>query len=178
MFWLVRKTQLHKRPRVLPFTANDAYNVTLRAIDHSSEWVTARFQRGSLPFYVGTIFVVFVVAEGTALLPSSEWCARPTRRVAVSDAAHRRPAHDRRRHPGRPRPQAVHGRRAGLGDGLGLVVLFATSGAPDLALTQVLVETVTLVVFALVLRRLPARMGSTTSPSPRSPGPCWARAWV
>ncbi len=43
--------------------------------------------------------------------------------------------------------------------GLGMVVLFATSGAPDLALTQVLVETVTLIAFALVLRRIPARLG-------------------
>jgi len=43
--------------------------------------------------------------------------------------------------------------------GLGMVLLFATSGAPDLALTQVLVETVTLVAFALVLRRIPARLG-------------------
>jgi len=40
-----------------------------------------------------------------------------------------------------------------------MVVLFATSGAPDLALTQVLVETVTLVTFTLVLRRIPARLG-------------------
>src|SRR5690606_25114464 len=31
--------------------------------------------------------------------------------------------------------------------------------APDLALTQILVETVTLVAFALVLRRLPSRLG-------------------
>jgi len=43
--------------------------------------------------------------------------------------------------------------------GLGMVALFATSGAPDLALTQILVETVTLVAFALVLRRIPARLG-------------------
>ncbi len=43
--------------------------------------------------------------------------------------------------------------------GLGLVLLFATSGAPDLALTQILIETVTLVAFALVLRRIPSRMG-------------------
>jgi multicomponent Na+:H+ antiporter subunit A len=32
-------------------------------------------------------------------------------------------------------------------------------GAPDLALTQVLIETVTLVAFVLVLRRLPVRLG-------------------
>jgi multicomponent Na+:H+ antiporter subunit A len=40
-----------------------------------------------------------------------------------------------------------------------MVLLFATSGAPDLALTQILVETVTLVAFALVLRRIPSRLG-------------------
>ena len=34
-------------------------------------------------------------------------------------------------------------------------MLFLLHGAPDLALTQTLVETVTLVVFALVLRKLP-----------------------
>ena len=39
--------------------------------------------------------------------------------------------------------------------GYGMALLFILHGAPDLALTQVLVETVTLVVFVLVLRRLP-----------------------
>jgi len=43
--------------------------------------------------------------------------------------------------------------------GVGMATLFATQGAPDLALTQVLVEIVTLVTFVLVLRRLPARLG-------------------
>ena len=33
--------------------------------------------------------------------------------------------------------------------GFGMALLFASSGAPDLALTQILVETVTLVAFAL-----------------------------
>ena len=39
--------------------------------------------------------------------------------------------------------------------GYGVAMLFLLHGAPDLALTQVLVETVTLVIFALVLRKLP-----------------------
>src|SRR5690606_7761038 len=39
--------------------------------------------------------------------------------------------------------------------GYGTALLFALHGAPDLALTQVLVETTSLVVFVLVLRRLP-----------------------
>ena len=40
--------------------------------------------------------------------------------------------------------------------GYGCGVLFALYGAPDLALTQFLVETLTLVIFVLVLRKLPA----------------------
>lgn len=39
--------------------------------------------------------------------------------------------------------------------GYGLAAIFLTWGAPDLALTQVLVETVTLVIFVLVIRKLP-----------------------
>ena len=40
-----------------------------------------------------------------------------------------------------------------------MAALFAFHGAPDLALTQVLVESVTIIAFVLVLRRLPARLG-------------------
>ncbi|MBX3742451.1 MAG: DUF4040 domain-containing protein [Akkermansiaceae bacterium] len=41
------------------------------------------------------------------------------------------------------------------GVGYGVALVFALVGAPDLALTQVLVETLTLVLFALVIRQLP-----------------------
>ena len=51
--------------------------------------------------------------------------------------------------------------------GYGTAMLFLLHGAPDLALTQVLVETVTLVVFVLVLRRLPEYF--TDRPLTRSP---------
>ena len=39
--------------------------------------------------------------------------------------------------------------------GYGTALMFLLQGAPDLALTQILVETVTLVVFVLVARKLP-----------------------
>lgn len=45
-----------------------------------------------------------------------------------------------------------------------MVALFALQGAPDLALTQALIETVTLVVFVLVLRRLPTRIAAKHQP--------------
>lgn len=41
--------------------------------------------------------------------------------------------------------------------GYGVAVLFVIQGAPDLALTQLLVETLVLAIFILVLRLLPAR---------------------
>ena len=50
--------------------------------------------------------------------------------------------------------------------GYGMAALFALQGAPDLALTQALVETVTLMAFVLVLRRLPAGIGERTAGAP------------
>ena len=51
--------------------------------------------------------------------------------------------------------------------GYGMVALFGFHGAPDLALTQALVETVTLVVFVLVLRRLPHKIADRHKPTHR-----------
>ena len=49
------------------------------------------------------------------------------------------------------------------GVGLGVALLFALRGAPDLAVTQLLVETLTIVIFLIALRRMPR----TFAPSPR-----------
>jgi multicomponent Na+:H+ antiporter subunit A len=144
--------------RVLPFTAADAYNAVLRAVARLSVVTTSLTQRGSLPVYVGTIFVVFVAAEGTALLASPDLRAQldafhtPIQLVVapVMIAAGLVAVQARKRYTGVVLVSAT---------GLGMVLLFATSGAPDLALTQILVETVTLVAFALVLRRIPSRLG-------------------
>ncbi|ALJ18495.1 Na+/H+ antiporter subunit A [Microbacterium sp. No. 7] len=156
VFWLVQVTHWHSR--ALPFTANDAYNAVLRGILRLSVAVTSATQRGSLPVYVGTILVVFIAAEGTVLLASPEWrldfapwqhemqlMVAPLMIVAGLIAVRAR-----KRYTGVVLVSVT---------GLGMVLLFATSGAPDLALTQILVETVTLVTFALVLRRIPSRMG-------------------
>ncbi|MFH8251762.1 Na+/H+ antiporter subunit A [Microbacterium sp. B2969] len=144
--------------RVIPFTAADIYNGALRGIARLSVVTTSLTQRGSLPVYVGTIFVVFVAAEGTVLVAGNDW----------------RTAYDAYQTPAQLLVApvmiiagiiATRARKRYTGvvlvsvTGLGMVVLFATSGAPDLALTQILVETVTLVAFALVLRRIPSRLG-------------------
>ncbi|MGZ0712170.1 Na+/H+ antiporter subunit A (plasmid) [Coraliomargarita sp. W4R53] len=155
-FWITAKRDFTKR--VLPFTASDVYNLTLRAIARLSVVTTSLTQRGSLPVYVGTIFVVFVAAEGTALLAGSDWQAEldlyqtPMQLVVapIMIVAGIIAVRARKRYTGVVLVSVT---------GLGMVLLFASSGAPDLALTQILVETVTLVAFALVLRRIPSRMG-------------------
>ncbi|MBU4464800.1 MAG: Na+/H+ antiporter subunit A, partial [Actinobacteria bacterium] len=158
LFWLARAIRWDTRRRVLPFTATDVYNGGLRAVAKLAVATTSLTQRGSLPVYVGTIFVVFVAAEGTALLAGPEWNAQldlwqtPTQLFVapLMIAAGFIAVRARKRYTGVVLVSVT---------GLGMVMLFATSGAPDLALTQILVETVTLVAFALVLRRIPARLG-------------------
>jgi len=156
VFWL---TRARMPQRVMPFTASDVYNGALRVIARLAVITTSFTQRGSLPVYVGTIFVVFVVAQGTALfMGGKQWTIElsgwhtPMQLVVapVMIIAGLVAVRARKRYTGVVLVSAT---------GLGMVLLFATSGAPDLALTQILVETVTLVAFALVLRRLPSRLG-------------------
>ncbi|NBS37037.1 MAG: DUF4040 domain-containing protein, partial [Actinobacteria bacterium] len=59
------------------------------------------------------------------------------------------------------------------GVGYGIAVLFVMRGAPDLALTQLLVETLTIVIFLLALRVMPRRFAPTSQWVPR-----WARVMV
>lgn len=133
--------------------AERAYQGVMRGIDRLAVEVTGRTQRGSLPVYLGIILVTLVVVPGIAL-----WRAWETPEVRVSDnplqivvgivmvAAAILTVRSRRR------LRAV----LLLGvTGYGTAILFVAHGAPDLALTQVLVETFLLVTFVLVLRRLP-----------------------
>src|SRR5690606_41453981 len=48
------------------------YLVT-RAVDRLAVFITGRTQTGSLPIYVGTIFVVLVGAEAAVLLSGGDW---------------------------------------------------------------------------------------------------------
>ncbi len=156
VFWATRSWRPARR--LLPFTAADVYNAALRGVARLSVMTTSLTQRGSLPVYVGTVFIVLVAAEATALLASDELRAQldafqtPVQLAVapVMIAAGLVAVRARKRYTGVVLVSVT---------GLGMVVLFATSGAPDLALTQILVETVTLVAFALVLRRIPSRLG-------------------
>jgi len=135
-----------------------AYAATVRALDRLAAAVTGITQRGSLPFYLAVVFVVTIGATGLALLGVRDWpeeivlAHTPVQPIIgllmiVGAIATVRST---------KRFQAVI--LVGV-TGVGMATLFATQGAPDLALTQVLVEIVTLVTFVLVLRRLPSRLG-------------------
>nr|WP_255465827.1 Na+/H+ antiporter subunit A [Cellulomonas sp. APG4] len=152
----VRVERLQRRLS-FPFDADRAYRRSMRRLDDLAADITAITQRGSLPLYLGTILLVLVALADTALVAGETlprigevrlW-DRPAQAVVglLAVGAALLAARARRR------LKAVL--LAGV-SGYGIAALFLLHGAPDLALTQVLVETITLVVFVLVLRRLPA----------------------
>src|SRR5690606_21658821 len=59
LFLVSRRTGWDRKARLLRFTAADVYYLVMRGVDRLSVVVTSLTQRGSLPVYVGTIFVVF-----------------------------------------------------------------------------------------------------------------------
>ncbi|HWJ84192.1 MAG TPA: Na+/H+ antiporter subunit A, partial [Cellulomonas sp.] len=134
--------------------ADRVYRRFMRRLDDVAADVTAVTQRGSLPLYLGIILAVFVLAVGVTTITQTSWpdhfkaYDQPAQVVfaAATIASAALAARARRR------LKAVI--LLGIG-GYAVAGLFLLQGAPDLALTQVLVETVTLVVFVLVLRRLP-----------------------
>ncbi|MEV8632461.1 Na+/H+ antiporter subunit A [Streptosporangium sp. NPDC051023] len=132
------------------------YWVLMRGLERFSLQLTGVTQRGSLTDYLMVAFVSFAGIGGFALLygPLPEirldvvpW-TRPEQPlvgallVATAVLAPRVRSH------------IVLALVAGL-TGYGTALLFLVHGSPDLALTQFLTETLSLVVFVLVLRRLP-----------------------
>ena len=135
--------------------ADDAYERTLAGVDGLALRTTSVVQTGSLPAYLGTVLVTLVVLPGAAFWSGTRvsgdlrlWDSPLQAGVALAIAvaavvtarAHRRFS-------------AV----LYLGAvGYGTAVLFVLQGGPDLGLTQFLVETLTVVLFVFVLRRLPS----------------------
>ncbi|MGE3285011.1 MAG: hydrogen gas-evolving membrane-bound hydrogenase subunit E [Pseudonocardia sp.] len=151
------------RPRIRLPAAMDAqhgYEVLLDGIGRLAVRVTGTAQAGSLPGYLAVILLVVVVLPGGALVaagvgPSDppwahSWLQVPlavlvlTAALAVTRA--------RRRFTAVLLVGAI---------GYGVGGLFVVDGAPDLALAQFLVETLSVVMVVLVLRRLPAHFGQS-----------------
>ncbi|TDB74770.1 Na+/H+ antiporter subunit A [Micromonospora sp. KC721] len=149
---------LHRRqPRLvrLPFDGATVHDRLARGVDRAAVELTGATQRGSLPFYLGVILLVLVVLPGGALLAGVPWPRRfhlwdtPLQAVAAAVVVVSAVA------AARARRRLTAMILVGV-TGYGTALLFILHGAPDLALTQFLVETVTIVMVVLVLRRLPA----------------------
>ena len=137
--------------------ADRAYDAVLKAMDTISIRITGTTQRGSLPLTQGIILTTLVLLPMMILATSSApdlkfvFFETPLQLIVGGIMI-----------AGALGATVMRNRLAsvilvGL-TGYGCGVIFALHGAPDLALTQLLVETLTLVIFVLVLRKLPAEV--------------------
>jgi multicomponent Na+:H+ antiporter subunit A len=137
--------------------ADQTYRQFMRGVDRLSRTTTSVTQSGSLPVYLAVILAVLLILPAVALATASPWPltfklwdSPPQLLVALLICA------------GGIAVTMVFQRLAavllvGL-TGYGIGVLFILHGAPDLALTQFLIESMTVVTFVLVLRKLPKRI--------------------
>jgi multicomponent Na+:H+ antiporter subunit A len=127
---------------------------------------TRAVQSGSLPTYVAVVAAVVVAALAVAVAsgwppegPSLTWGTPLEAFVVLATGAFALAV------------VAVPVRFTAAfllgGVGLGVSLLFALRGAPDLALTQLLVETLTIVIFLIALRAMPRRFAPSVRSTPR-----------
>lgn len=150
--------------------ADRIYDSVLRFFDLLSLRLTASIQRGSLPLTLGIILVTLVTFPFISLLVGTreglqmELSANPVVLIVMIPMTVAAVA-----------ATVLRNRLAAVicvsVTGYGVAVIFAFHGAPDLALTQVLVETLLMVSFVLVLRTMPAEV-------PLSDGFRRVRAWL
>jgi multicomponent Na+:H+ antiporter subunit A len=137
---------------------DEAFAAVLRGLNVTARRVTGVVQSGSLPVYSAVILLTAVAVPGAALLVGGGWSGWP--RFSESPAQVLVAAVIMVAAVG---AVAASRRFAAVlllgGVGYGMAVLFVVQGAPDLALTQFAVETLSVVVFMLVLRHLPDRFG-------------------
>ncbi len=163
LWWFTReRTRTVDAQRSL---ATVAYDRLYDGLLEGARRTTVLTQTGSLPFYLAVVLTTLAVALGAALIAGAtdsitdpRWSNSAVEfivvvvtgafAVAVLFA----------------RTRFVAAVLLG-GSGYALAIVYLIQGAPDLAITQFLVETLTIVVFLLVLARFPADV---------APPPTWA----
>jgi len=142
------------------FTGTDGYDAVVRGVLAGAARVTSIVQSGSLPVYLLVIVTTLVVAPTVALVsggwPGTAALTATPAEIPVAGLL-----------VGAGVAATLSKRRFGAALLLGLTgyamaLLFVVLGAPDLALTQVACETLSVVVFLLVLRMLPERFERST----------------
>ncbi|MDP8928996.1 MAG: DUF4040 domain-containing protein [Actinomycetota bacterium] len=143
--------RLQARLETLP-RADEVFRMSVAAVVRLATRTTAILQNGSLPVYLGVILATAVVLPSLGLFrvpfPAVNLAAGPLETLAALTlvVAAVATARSRRRFVAVLYLGAV---------GYTMGVVFVLRGAPDLALTQFGIETLTVVVFVLVLRYLP-----------------------
>lgn len=137
-------------------SAEDVFAAIVRSVNLIARRVTGVVQPGSLPLSIGVILVAVVAAPVVVVATAGVW---PEDLVFWEVPAHLVLAGSLA---GFGVAVAVAKRRFAAvlllgGVGYSMALLFAVQGAPDLALTQFAVETLSIVVFMLVIRHLPER---------------------
>ncbi|WP_326680209.1 Na+/H+ antiporter subunit A [Streptomyces sp. NBC_01237] len=145
-------------------TADSVFGHLLLGLERLALQVTGFVQRGSLSVYLATTLLVMLAGQLAVLITDRPWKGAVAPRVwdtplqgavAVLTCAAALFCLTVSR-----RMKAVV--LAGL-TGYGAALLFVVQGAPDLALTQFCVETVSMIVFVLVLRRMPVHFQESVS---------------
>ncbi|WP_327113465.1 Na+/H+ antiporter subunit A [Streptomyces sp. NBC_01341] len=146
-------------------TADSVFGHLLLGLERLALQVTGFVQRGSLSVYLATTLLVMLAGQLAVLFTDRPWDDAVAPRAwdspiqaamaALTCAAALCCLTVSRRMKG-----VV---LAGL-TGYGAALLFVVQGAPDLALTQFCVETVSMIVFVLVLRRMPVHFQESVSP--------------
>lgn len=145
-------------------TADSVFGHLLLGLERLSLQVTGFVQRGSLSVYLATTLLVMLAGQLAVLGVDRPWRGAAAPRlwdvplqgaIAVLTSAAALFCLTVRR-----RMKAVV--LAGL-TGYGTALLFVVQGGPDLALTQFCVETVSMIVFVLVLRRMPVHFQESVS---------------
>lgn len=152
--WIARLQRRFAFPDEL--AARTLYERSMGALETWASRVTAAVQSGSLPWQITSIFATTLLAgagaaaySGTEVSAAWVWAHSIDEVVVcvlIVGAALATVAATNR----------LYAVLALSAAGAGVALVFLTYGAPDLGLTQLVVEAIAIVVFVLVLRRLPA----------------------
>jgi multicomponent Na+:H+ antiporter subunit A len=161
-------------PRLWPAPPEGTFTAGLDVLGNAARRLSAVVQSGSLPVYLATLLGVLIVVPGIPLVAAAVEQGRvPSDGLRAGEAllglaiatAAIVTARTERRFAAVMSLGAV---------GFGVALIFVGYGAPDLALTQLVVETLTLMLFVLALRELPQRFGP--QPAVLSGGVRWMLA--
>ena len=156
VFWRRRQVATIQAHLTFPVTGAQVYDATVRGVLELAGRVTALVQSGSLPIYAAVILTTAAIAPTLALVTGGWWPGWPD---PLGGPAHI-PIAGILLGGGVAATMARRRFAAAILLGVvgyGMAMLFVVQGAPDLALTQFAIETLSVVVFLLVFRVLPDR---------------------